>query len=42
MLFAVCGRLCTLAMGPHLLRKIWRRKTNVLYLGFQGFCQIID
>ena len=42
MLFGVCGGERKLGAGPPILRKIWQRKTNVLYLGFQGFCQIIN
>ena len=38
----MCGRESKLSPGPPILRKIWQRKTNVLYLGFQGFCQIIN
>ena len=42
MLFCGGGDGATLDEGPRILRKIWQRKTNVLYLGFQGFCQIIN
>ena len=41
-LFCGGGDGAVLGVGPRILRKIWQRKTNVLYLGFQGFCQIIN
>ena len=42
LLFFGGGWAAVRGTGPRILRKIWQRKTNVLYLGFQGFCQIIN